>query len=250
LDKPEQSEDELLKSLKKIEKKISKIDRESKVGLEDQLFFGLVVALALFVVTINPIDFTTFLQSSFNFDYTTAANIANSIKNLSIGCLVLSSLTRYYGAVKPHKGARLWSIELLIVAFYFFLQQLLPSITLNFVFKVEAIAFPLSHILLFFIYFLLGDFFEIRIIKFYAERKLVYKKYAKPIVSFFFVLFSASLYFTIITQLISAVVFSSPLSQTSMSIIFVISYCVFVGFGWLLYLNKHRIIRLRSLEKS
>jgi len=239
----ETQENELIKRIKNIEKKLAEIERESKVGLEDQLFFGLIVSLALFVMTLPLTDLASFFQNVIKLENTVAWNLSETIRNTTIVSLLLSILLRYYGAVKPHKGARLWSFLCLIISLDFFLLTFLPTLTLNLAVEVRAVAFPLSHIALFFIYTLLGKFVESRIILFYARRGFVLKRYAKPIVSFLFASLSACVYMTSVVQLLALIFFNVSLNEVQVWFVYILAYIFLVGIGYLLFLRRQKIIR-------
>lgn len=239
----ETQENELVKRIKNIEKKLAEIERESKVGLEDQLFFGLVVSLALFVMTLPLTDLASFFQNVIGIKNTTAWSLSETIRNATIVSLLLSILLRYYGAVKPHKGARLLSFLCLIVSLDSFLFAFLPTLTLNLAVEVRTLAFPLSHIALFFIYFLLGRFVESRLISFYAKRGFVLKRYAKPIVSFLFACLSACLYTALIVQLLAIVYFNTVFNEVQMGFVYALAYFFLVVIGYLLFLRRQKIIQ-------
>ncbi len=240
----EERENELVKRIKKIEKKLAKIERESRVGLEDQLFFGLVVSVALFVVTLNVADMTYLFHNILMVDYNLAVALSESIKNISIVFLISSAILRYYGAVKPHKGARLWSFLCLLASFDFFLLFLLPRLTLNEVLvRVRFWAFPLSHVLLFFIYLFMGKFIERRMISFYAKRGFVLKRYSKPLVSFLFAVISVSLYSSLILQAFLYVYFGITLVGIQYDILFYSIYAILTTSIYLLFLRRQKILR-------
>lgn len=234
----EEEEKELLDRIKKIEKALAKIDRESKVGLEDQLFFGVVVSLALFFLALPFVESTSLLQTVFLFDYTTALNIATTFRNSSVLLLLSSMLLRYYGAIKPHKGARLWSILCLLFSFDLFLFSLLPALTNNISIEMKPIAIPLTYFVLFVIYWVMGKYVEPSIISFYAERGFVHKRYSEPIVSFLFMCLCATIYFTIAIQVTSSFAFRHQLTLVENLTVYIIFYFLFVGLGYSLFIRR------------
>jgi hypothetical protein len=145
-----EEKDELIKKIDKIEEKLNKIERDSRIGLEDQLFFGLVVSLAFFLVALPFTELQSFFQTVFQFNETTALNISLGIRNIFIVSLLLSVFSRYYGAIKPHKGSRLISLLCLLFALDVFLANFVPALTYNLSVEIKAIAFPYSYIALFF----------------------------------------------------------------------------------------------------
>ena len=95
---------------KKIQDRLDRIEEESRISSEDQLFFGAIVAIALFVLTLSVTDIASFIQAASRIDIDTATRLSQSIKNAAIICLVLSAILRYYAAIKPSKKARLVSL--------------------------------------------------------------------------------------------------------------------------------------------
>ena len=195
-------------------------------------------------------ELTSLFQTAFGLCYVNAFDLSESVRNTSVVCLPLSIFLRYYGAVKPHKGARLLSFLCVVVALDFFLLGFLPRLTFGFSIEIRAIAFPLSFFALFVIYFLIG-ILEKRVISFYAKRGIVSKKYAEPIVSFLFAMFSACFYVASVIQLVLPVFFNVILDEAQSSILFGLSYVFFVDVGCLLFLLRTKIIKLRlPLSKS
>lgn len=194
-------------------------------------------------MTLPLTDLVSFFQNVIKLEDTVAWNLSETVRNATIACLLLAILLRYYGAVKPHKGARLWSFLCLIISLDFFLVAFLPKITLNLAVEMRTIAFPLSHFALFIIYTLMGKFVESRIILFYAKRGFVLKRYAKPFVSFLFANLSACLYITLVVQLFALVLFNTSLSEVQIWLVYILVYLFLIGIGYLLFLRREKIIR-------
>jgi len=236
-------EKEIVKRIKNLEKKISKLEKESRIGLEDQLFFGVVISVALFVITLDLNGLTSFFQSVIKLSYTDSLQLSETIKNISIAFLISSSVLRYYGAIRPHKGARLSSFLCLIMGLDFFLILFVVNALKGFSIEVFPFTLPFSLIALLFIYLAMGKFIERRIIKFYAERGLVLKKYTKiSFVSYLFADLSFALYCMLATQMVLATYFNLFLSQLQLQIILIVIFCVF-AFLYLLRLRREKIVR-------
>lgn len=237
-------EDTIAKKLEQLRSETSRLERESRIGSEDQLFFGLIVSLALFVVTLPLTDFASFIQLIGKLDYVTAMNLAQSIKNISIVCLILSAILRYYASIKPNKGARLFSFLLLLMALDVFLVLFFPILSFNLSIEVRTIAFPLSFFALLVVFLLMGKFVESKVIMFYAERGFLLKRYAKPIVSFLFACISGGLYFA---QVIMFLLLSfGMLDELWRTVIFLSSYILFVLVGYLLFIRREKLVRWRA----
>jgi len=243
--KEEKDDIELIERINRIEKKLSKIQRESKVGLEDQLFFGLVVAIALFVITLPLDELTTFFQNIIKIDFAEALALSETIKNISIASLVLSCVLRYYGAIKPHKGARLMSFLSLVMGFDFFLLMFIINIAKGFAIEANPFTLPYSLIALVIIYLAIGKYVEGKIVNFYAKRGFVLKKYAKlPIVSYLFAILSFALYITLAIQFILAIYAKLLLDTLQLQLIFASIFCAF-AFLYIIRLKREKILRFK-----
>lgn len=111
-----------------LERKVTKIVRESRIGLEDQLFFSLVFSLALLVITIPSLDIGTLFES-FGVKLELPTQIL-STQLLMIFLLLISSALRYSVCLleeSSKKGNRLRasSVGLLVFSFYLLLLDLL-----------------------------------------------------------------------------------------------------------------------------
>ena len=178
--------DDLLKKIKSLERRLKKIERDSRIGLEDQLFFGLVVSITLLLISVRSTELATLFEYLWKLPIETALSMAEQIRNFGIVSLVSASILRYYGAVKPHKGARLASFECLIGSFNFFLFIFVPRLLSNVLVIFELLSFQLALFGLFLVYLTMGLFVEGKILRFYKEKKLIPKKYTEPFVSLLF----------------------------------------------------------------
>lgn len=228
---PEENEEELLERIKSIEKKINKIDRETSIGLEDQLFFGLIVSMALFFLALPFTESIAFFQNIFQLNYAAASGIAEAMRNIFVLSLICSTALRYYGAVKPHRDARLWSIMFLLFSFDMFLMNFMQTLTINVFVKVDVIIIPFSYLFLMLLYVLMGKFLEPKLLRFYAKKDSISKRYVYPIVSRLFVTLTAIVYCTIAVQVLALVVF-----RTLTSVENLIAYLLFSLFFFLSYL--------------
>jgi len=220
---------------------LEKTAKDEKVELEDQLFFGLIISLAFFVITISLTDVTTLFQAILKVDYTIASNLAQNIKNLLIVCLLSSAILRYYASTKPHKGARLWSFLLLWVALDVFLFELAPMLSFYFEGALRILAYILSYSVLFLAYFFIGKA-ESTAIKFYAKRGFVLRKYSKPIVSFFFAIMAGCAYITLAIEFVFMGVFQTSLSSLQGFIIWLVVGGLLGLLGYMRFLKRMKLI--------
>lgn len=109
--------------------------------------------------------------------------------------------------------------------------------------EIRNIYFPFAYFILAAIYYIMGEYVEPKILSFYADRNLIAKKYAQPIISLLFLSFAVSLYLTISTKLFSLILFQKNLLTSEVLTSFVIYYFIFVVIGYLLALRKRRIIK-------
>jgi len=116
---------EIEKRLETLEDRIKSIEVESRLGLEDQLFFGLVFSLLILVITFPSInDMASFFEdipliSSNAFSY------AYSIKLTLIVLLFPASVFKYYGAIRKSQFAQYHSIRILLLASFFFVFMII-----------------------------------------------------------------------------------------------------------------------------
>lgn len=121
---------EILKRLKKLEDiekrlgiledRIKSLEVESHLGLEDQLFFGLVFSLLLLVITFPSINDMVSLFEDMPLVSSNAFSYAYSIKFVLIVPLVPACICKYYGAIRRSQFAQYQSIGLLLLASFFF----------------------------------------------------------------------------------------------------------------------------------
>jgi hypothetical protein len=122
----------------------------------------------------------------------------------------------------------------------------LPTLTLNLSIEIKPIAIPISYIVLIFIYVAMGKYVEPKIIKFYATKGLVSKKYAYPIVSLLFASLACSIYLTIATLFISFFVFQHESTQIEITVSYLVFSFIFLGLGYFLFLRRNKIIKIKN----
>jgi hypothetical protein len=156
------------------------MDKEKVIDAEDQLFFGLVLTLAFFIITLPIGDITTYFQSFIK--GTEAYNFAQQIKNGSIILLLGSALLRYYAIMKPSKTARMFSFLALWVTLDYFLFGLIPNY-FETIFN-NSLVYVISIFGLIIGYLLLSRV-ENSMLLFYSKKGCFPKKYSRPYVSIF-----------------------------------------------------------------
>lgn len=238
----EKEDNDLVKRIKNLQRKVNRIDREMKVGTEDQLFFGVVVSVTVFLITLSLSDIAAFIQSATSVDYSVALTLSTNLKNAAFSLLVLSATLRYYAALKPHKGARLFSFLTLLSALDIFLLLFFPMLSFNIGSEAKVIVFILSYALLTAIFIVQGRFFESKVILFLADRGCVHKKYAKPIVSFLFACASGGVYIYVTVLFLMQVVFQVRVGQIQNLVLFFVCYVLFAVTGYILFLRRQKIL--------
>jgi len=198
-------QDETKELIKKLARKLTKLEKESRMGLEDQLSFGVIVSLVVFLVTLDLAQTTLFFQKFFGLALDTAMRTAEGVRNTGLLCLVAASATRYYGAVSGQRASkkyRLYSLQCLIGAWNFFILLFIINAFSDASFNLGAMSMPIAGIALVVVYFLMIRF-EKKALDFYATKEFIFKKDAKPHVSNAFVLFGAAYYFAFVEELIA-----------------------------------------------
>ena len=198
---------ELIKRIKNLESKIVKLEKESRMGLEDQLSFGVIISLVVFILALPPDEVTSFFQNFVGLSFDTASEIAQGVRNTGLLCLVLASATRYYGAVsgqRVSKRFRYLSLQCLTAAWNFFLLIFVMFASFDASFMLGPLSVPVASIILIAVYSIM-IFFENRILKFYASREFIFKKDVNPIVSKVFLLVTAGYYFAFVVEFIAII---------------------------------------------
>jgi hypothetical protein len=229
-----ESEEGIPEAIEEIKKDLREIKRDSLASQEDQLFFGFVISITLFVIAL-PIDqLASSFEDFLHLGSPDTLRVSETIKNISIVCLVCSSLLRYYASVKPHKGARLWSFYSLMVGLDFFIITLAANVAMGLALEIQLVVFPLALVISLCAYVGLGKL-ESKILGFYADKHLVLRRYSKfPLVSYLFALLTASVLATVAVESAYVLLFGVSLSLISIQIV----YYAFALLFFLMYLLK------------
>jgi hypothetical protein len=233
--------------LQEIEKKLTRIERESRVGIDDQLFFGLVLSFLLFFLAVPLPDVTNFLLASFKLDPGAASNVALGLKNAFVVFLLLSVVFRYYAAVKLAKGHRLWSILFLFIAFNLFVWNLVFAIgnplvpPSGYTIENSFVSLSAAYIVLFVIYLLIGKLVESKILGFYAKKELISKKYVTPIASAFFICFLGTGGIVLLLEEVvffgAKILFSQLILNVALFLSFLVCFSLYI-----LFLRKRKVL--------
>src|SRR5208337_1358457 len=112
LETSERKSDEALRT---IDHKVDILEKESKVTVEDSLFFGLLVSLVILFLTLPRNDIVSLLES---LNSSAAAYYANIIQSMGLGFFVISGVTRYFAIMSSKINFaqifRYFSLEFLI----------------------------------------------------------------------------------------------------------------------------------------
>lgn len=110
------------------------IDLKSRLGLEDQLFFGVVFSLLILAMTFPSIEDLALFFKNAGLSSDTALYSAQGLKVVLISGLLAASFSRYYGSMKGKKkfgrftiDFKFASVELLILCLCFFLASVILS---------------------------------------------------------------------------------------------------------------------------
>jgi hypothetical protein len=229
---------------RRIEARLKKIERDLAASSEDQIFFGLVIALLIFLVTIPYIDLQKPFEEVLRFTGETSRSLALTIKYAGVVCLIVAGVARYYGVIVGHarrsKTARVLSIECLIMAWDAFLF----SFVLSTVFHLSAIlgitTVPLAAALALGVSIGMARV-ERRVLGFYASRYLIFKKDVTPIASNSFQWLAWSLYFAFFSVL--ALVLHGRLASEHFAAVFLVAWMVLFVVFTLLSRRKWRRVR-------
>jgi hypothetical protein len=194
--------------IKKLEKKIAKLEEESRTSVEDQLFFGVIISLVVFVLELDIPEVVSLFQTA-GFTLDTASSIALGVRNVTLLCLIAASATRYYGVVSgkmKSRTYRLRSLQCLIMAWNFFIFLFTVN-ALSDIISLGSISLPVALFIML-VAFLLMKYLEKKILSFYASRKLIFKKDVYPNVSEAFLILNAGLCFAIAIE-VSVMIFLS-----------------------------------------
>jgi len=233
----------LIEKIKELESKIVRLEKESRTGLEDQLFFGVIISLVVFIITLPLTEVTSFFHNFTGFSLDLASSTAESVRYSGLLCLILASATRYYGAVsdpRTSKRFRLHSLLFLIMGWDFFLFIFVVNASLNVAWSLGPMSLPVASIILFFTYFLM-IFFERKAQNFYASRELIFKKDVDPIVSKSFLALTMGFYIAFVVEYF-AILRGMQFSAERFMSVWIVSFILLV----ILIITKKR----RTKDKS
>jgi hypothetical protein len=172
----------------------------SKKDLDHELFFGLVFSLALMFISYPSIsDMTVFFKM-----FTTENNsifTANVIKLSLISLFIISSLCRYYGAIKEKQNYIIRSVAFFILSLIWLLHIIVYNIFYNWLIQINIYFIIAIPALLYFIlsHFLCG--YEKTWYSFYGDFK------SKILITELFLLFNAFIIFFLLYELCSTIIF-------------------------------------------
>lgn len=162
--------DRLVKRLEKLEEGMKYFERESRLSLDDQLFFGLVFSIGVLLITFPTItDLTLFFEEIMGVSHPLALYLAESLKLMIVLCLFSSGLLRYFGAIQRRGFYKYLSLELLMFCIIFFVWSVVDKYCLyQLRLGKEPIYLLLLRIVIIFIAFVFGVI-ERRVIEFYVN---------------------------------------------------------------------------------
>jgi len=235
-----QNEEE--RKLDRIEHKVNQIERDMKASSDDQLFFGLVLSLAVLLFT-TPFSYVQqFFQDFAKFTPESGASLAQTIKQAVVLSLVASTAARYYGAivgrVRPSKTARALSIKVLFLGWDGFLFSFVISFFLTFQFFGFMSLFAAAVVAL--VVFIGMAYAERKILSFYASRYLIFKKDITPFVSNLFQLLALSLYVDFLF-----VIFLAYLGYVTQA-----NFVFYYILGWVVFLIVFTFLSYRQPKKK
>jgi len=200
----EETNKELIERIKKMERKLDKVEKSSRIGLEDQLFFGFIISLVVFLLSLPLTEVVSFFQNVTKFGLELATNTAETTRNTGLLCLFLASVARYYGAIsKPRvsKRYRLWSLRCLLMGWNFFLFFFVTNACINASLMFGGMEIPIASVVLAGAYAIML-FLEKKALRFYASRELVFKKDVKETVSWVFLGLTSSFYIAFVVEFV------------------------------------------------
>jgi len=169
---------EIIDKLKDLDSKIDRLKKEAFVGLEDQLFFGVIIALLILFVTLPINDLGVFFQNTFGLGQDEALNVAGTIRYLGIVIFLVSTLARYYAVISNQntaKRSRHLSIEMLILAFNTIVLVVVVNLVPIFGIYIGPFGLSMALFVLVILYIIMIPL-EKRILKIYANKGFIFKK--------------------------------------------------------------------------
>jgi hypothetical protein len=200
----EETNKELIERIKKMERKLDKFEKSSRIGLEDQLFFGFIISLVVFLLSLPLTEVVSFFQNVTRFSLDLATNTAQTTRYSGLGCLFLASVMRYYGAMsklRVSKRYRLWSLRFLVMGWDFFLFFFVTSACVNASLIFGGMEIPIASLVLTGVYVAIL-FLEKKALRFYASRELIFKKDTQETVSWAFLALTFSFYIAFVVEFV------------------------------------------------
>jgi len=204
---------ELIKSVKNLANKITRLEKESRMGLEDQLSFGVIISLVVFILAL-PLDEITLFFQNLGLSSGISLQIAGGVRNTGLLCLILATATRYYGAISKQrisKRFRRFSLQFLIAAWNFFLIIFVMFSSIDASVVLGTMSLPIAICILVVIFSIMIRA-EKRVLEFYASKEFIFKKDVKPTVSTIFLILIVGYYFAFVGEFIAVIkgmIFSS-----------------------------------------
>jgi hypothetical protein len=159
----------MAEKLQELDHKIEASEKVSKLGLEDQLFFGLVFSIGVLLITYPSVsDLSLLFEKSLGLQSFLASNLSYSLKLVIVLSLLLSGFLRYYGAIQENGFYKYLSLELVMFSVNFFFAFTINMYWLQFLeLKMGSVRF-LMDIVVTLVALYLG-IVEARIIMFYVK---------------------------------------------------------------------------------
>jgi len=226
-EKKEPFEKEIVDRLENLERivtemrdSLTKIRESSLLNNEDQLFFSFVFSLALLAITIPSLDVGTLFEAYFGLKLDLPFQIIET-KYLVVFLLIISSALRYLvstgkRSLKDEKILRVWSVRVIVLAFYFLMFELLFRGMATFLGGINVFLLLVPSLILMSLSHFIGKYVERRWLRLYG-----YDDQDISVISFaiaFFVLATYSLSMVLsLVETISAPI--SPLAAIPLIII-------------------------------
>jgi len=189
------TDEKVFEKLRDLESKLEIQKKESLIGNEDQLFFGVIISFLILFITLPTNDLAKFLQSVFGVQESFAQTNAGNIRYFGIIIFLVSVLTRYGAVVSnDHRSKILRYLSFEALWFALNVTILLTAINLFTALSskigVEGLTVTFSILTFTFTGMLI---LEISILKLYTRKEFILKAYSFPSVSVMMLLIVFSL---------------------------------------------------------
>ena len=229
-----------------MEDRIKSNEAESHLGLEDQLFFGLVFSLLLLVITFPSINDMVSLFENIPLISSSAYSYAYSIKFILIVPLFPASVYKYYGAIRKSQSAQYQSVSFLLLASFGFLFMILFVFLGQF---LDQIFGENMLTILFLILILLGlvlGVIEKMILDFYYSiRQLTVDKYNRVEASLWFLSMAVGFFISSFILITFTKFFVLPFPSITPFMIILVSFLL----SYYLILRRYKVKIDRMYEK-